>query len=228
MGVVDMKVVAALCVLLVCAFVPRTEATLGFDLSYFQGDVSESDFSCLKSNGYDFGIIEATAGSEYGLNPHIASVVANAEKYFPNVDVYIFPDTSHSASDEMTSYINALKSDGVLKKNMVWMDIEGSEYWSSSCSSNQNWLKEAIDTINSLYKGCGLSTCVGIYASESQWSPIMCNTSEFSNYQLWWADYNGGATFSDFSPFGGWSKPNIKQYAGTTNKCNTQIDKDYY
>merc|ERR1711862_588806 len=48
-------------------------------------------------------------------------------------------------------------------------------------SSNQNWLKEAIDTINSLYKGCGLSTCVGIYASESQWSPIMCNTSEFTN-----------------------------------------------
>ena len=42
----------------------------GFDLSYFQGDVSSSDFSCLKSNGYDFGIIEASKGSEYGLNPY--------------------------------------------------------------------------------------------------------------------------------------------------------------
>merc|ERR1712000_75492 len=217
MGGVKMMKLAFLVLCLVAA----TFATEGFDLSYFQGDVSESTFSCLKSAGYDFGIIEASKGSEYGLNPYISSVVAN-------VDVYIFPDTSYSASSEITSYITDLINDGVLTTNMVWMDIEGSEYWSSSCSDNQNWLKEAIDTVNSLYKGCGLSTCVGIYSSESQWSPIMRNTSMFSSYQLWWAYYNGGATFSDFTPFGGWTKPNIKQYKGTTYTCSTAIDLDYY
>merc|ERR1712137_1096188 len=171
-------------------FVNVSLATKGFDLSYYQGNVPSSDFSCLKSNGYDFGIIEATKGSAAELNPYISSVVANARKYIKNVDVYIFPDTSHSASSLMSSYIKSLKSDGVLTNNMVWMDIEGSQYWSSSCSSNQNWLKEAINEINSLYKGCGLSTCVGIYTSESQWSPIMCNTSQFSNHQLWYAHYD--------------------------------------
>jgi len=35
----------------------------GFDLSYFQGTVSQSAFSCLKSNGYVFGCIQATAGT---------------------------------------------------------------------------------------------------------------------------------------------------------------------
>merc|ERR1712000_71355 len=173
MGGVKMMKLAFLVLCLVAA----TFATEGFDLSYFQGDVSESTFSCLKSAGYDFGIIEASKGSEYGLNPYISSVVANARHSFANVDVYIFPDTSYSASSEITSYITDLINDGVLTTNMVWMDIEGSEYWSSSCSDNQNWLKEAIDTVNSLYKGCGLSTCVGIYSSESQWSPIMCNTT---------------------------------------------------
>lgn len=47
-----------------------TFLAIGFDLSYFQGDVSESVFSCLLNDGYDFGIIEATAGSEYELNPY--------------------------------------------------------------------------------------------------------------------------------------------------------------
>ena len=128
----------------------------------------------------------------------------------------------------MTTYVNDLLNDGVLTTNMIWMDIEGSEYWSSSCSDNQNWLAEAISTIEGMYKGCGLSSCVGIYASESQWSPIMCNTSQFSNHALWYAHYDNNPSFSDFTPFGGWSEPNCKQYAGTTNICGTQIDKDYY
>lgn len=96
----------------------------------------------------------------------------------------------------MTTLINDLKSAGVLTKNMVWMDIENTAYWSSSCTDNQNWLSDAISTINSLYKGCGLSTCVGIYTSSSQWSPIMCNTSSFSSHQLWYAHYDNSPSFS--------------------------------
>jgi hypothetical protein len=130
----------------------------------------------------------------------------------------------------MSGYISALISDGVLSTNMVWMDIEGpqSDYWFSSCSENQSWLSEAISTIDSMYKGCGLSSCVGIYTGESQWSPIMCNTSEFSSHSLWWAYYDYEASFSDFSPFGGWSVPSMKQYKGTTYICSTAIDEDYY
>ena len=56
----------------------------------------------------------------------------------------------------------------------------------------------------------------------------MCNTSQFSKYQLWYAHYDNNPSFSDFKSFGGWTKPNIKQYAGTTNICSTSIDKDYY
>jgi hypothetical protein len=128
----------------------------------------------------------------------------------------------------MSDYISSLLADGVLNTNMVWMDIEGTEYWSSSCSSNQSWLSDAINEINSLYKGCGLSSCVGIYTSESQWSPIMCNTFEFSRHQLWWAYHDYEASFSDFTPFGGWGEPNMKQYKGTTYICSTAIDEDYY
>lgn len=96
----------------------------------------------------------------------------------------------------MNTFITDLKKDGVLTDNMVWMDIEGTEYWSSSCSTNKSWLKDAISEIDSLYKGCGLKTCVGIYSSSSQWNPIMCDTTEFSSYQLWYAHYDGNESFS--------------------------------
>ena len=215
----------ALCIAL---FALSCQAEIGFDLSYFQGNVAASVFSCLHNSGYQFGCIEATKGSQAALNPYISSVVANARQYFHNIDVYIFPNTDQDAATQMTSYINSLKADGVLTTNMVWMDIEGSQYWSSSCSTNQQWLSTAIATIQSLYSGCGLPSCVGIYTGSSQWSPIMCNTAEFSSHPLWYAHYDNKPSFSDFTPFGGWTQPNIKQYEGTTYVCGTAIDEDYY
>lgn len=215
-----------LALLVVSAACLSADATLGFDLSYFQGQVSQSSFDCLADSGYEFGIIQATAGTG-GYNPYVASDISRGKSAgICCLDVYIFPDTSQSASSSMTTLINNLLDDGALTNNMVWMDIEGTQYWSSSCSSNQSWLSEAISTIESMYNGCGQSTCVGIYSSASQWDPIMCDTTEFSNYQLWWAYYDNDPSFSDFSPFGGWSSPNIKQYKGTTNVCSTSIDLD--
>ena len=49
------------CVLL-ALFVAVAVATEGFDLSYFQGSVSQSSYDCL-AGYYGFGIIEATAGT---------------------------------------------------------------------------------------------------------------------------------------------------------------------
>lgn len=128
----------------------------------------------------------------------VGSVVANARQYIHNIDVYIFPNTAQDPASQMTSYINSLKADGVLTNNMVWMDIEGSQYWSTSCSSNQQWLATAISTVQNLYSGCGLPSCVGIYTGSSQWTPIMCNTAEFSSHPLWYAHYDNNPSFSGY------------------------------
>eukprot|EP01095_Lingulamoeba_sp_RSL-Kostka_P016016 TRINITY_DN761_c0_g1_i1.p1 TRINITY_DN761_c0_g1~~TRINITY_DN761_c0_g1_i1.p1 ORF type:complete len:238 (-),score=54.37 TRINITY_DN761_c0_g1_i1:816-1469(-) len=213
-------------VFLIALLLPFTFATKGFDLSYFQGAVTQSAFDCL-SGTYDFGIIEATAGTG-GYNNNLQSDVSKCKAAGMNCDVYIFPDTSQNAASSITTIVNKMISEGVLTNNMIWMDIESTASWSTSCSSNVNWLSEAISTAESLYKGCGLSTCIGIYSSSSQWSPIMCGSTDFKNHQLWYAHYDGNPSFSDFEPFGGWTKPNIKQYQGTTSTCGTQIDEDYY
>lgn len=38
---------------------------------------------------------------------------------------------------------------------------------------------------------------------------------------------NGAKDFNDFSAFGGWQKPTMKQY-GIESRCGTSDDYDYY
>lgn len=69
---------------------------------------------------------------------------------------------------------------------------------------------------------------LGIYTSASQWNPIMGGNTDFKSYDLWYPHYDSKDSFSDFSPFGGWSKPAIKQYIGTTSICSASVDKNFY
>ena len=68
----------------------------------------------------------------------------------------------------------------------------------------------------------------GIYSSNSQWSPIMGNTAQFSNLPLWYPHYDNNPSFNDWYSFGGWSRPNIKQYAGDVGFCSAGVDLNYY
>lgn len=128
----------------------------------------------------------------------------------------------------MKDYVQRLTSSGLLTTNKIWMDVEAADYWFSSCDQNQNWLSEALLSINMAYKGCGEESCVGIKTSATKWSSVMCNTSEFSNYTLCYVNSDNTPTFTDFSPFGGWESPACKQYARNTNSCTIHIDKNYY
>lgn len=71
---------------------------------------------------------------------------------------------------------------------------------------------------------------VGLYASAHMWDVIMGGGDRchrFQQYPLWYAHYDGVINFSDFKPFGGWTKPYAKQYKGTTALCNASIDLNY-
>ena len=47
-------------------------------------------------------------------------------------------------------------------------------------------------------------------------------------YKLWYAYYNKDESFDDFLQFGGWKKPQMKQFEGNVELCGTLIDKDYW
>jgi len=53
-----------------------------------------------------------------------------------------------------------------------------------SWCAQQSWLSAAVAAIDGMYKGCGLSTCVGIYSSASQWSPIMWYAARLPRFSI--------------------------------------------
>lgn len=87
-----------------------------------------------------------------------------------------------------------------------------------------------------------LGISFGIYTSSSQWTSIMGSSyTGGSAYDLWYAHYNDVASFAgyflprykmlmflDFSAFGGWTSPAMKQYEGDQTLCSFDVDYDYY
>jgi GH25 family lysozyme M1 (1,4-beta-N-acetylmuramidase) len=108
------------------------------------------------------------------------------------------------------------------KYGMLWLDVEGTSYWSSSASNNVNFLQGMVN------EGKARGVSLGIYSSASQWNPIMGGSTAFKSLPLWYAHYDYNPSFSDFSSFGGWTSPAIKQYAGDQSFCSCSVDKNYY
>ncbi len=62
------------------------------------------------------------------------------------------------------------------------------------------------------------------------WQSIFGSTEACKSlgaHPLWYAHYDGSASFSDFSAFGGWTKPHMKQYQGDTTLCGAGVDKNF-
>ncbi|KAG9391127.1 Glycoside hydrolase, family 25 [Carpediemonas membranifera] len=200
-------------------------ATKGFDFSVWQGTPSVADLECLKHNGYEFGIIQAQCSNGV-YNSHVAQAFRNAKaagiKY---VDLYFFPSKSHDAASQVRNTVNHLKADGLHSSStQMWIDIENTGLFFPSCSENVRFIREIVDNLRKEWPGK-----IGIYTSESQWSPITCNSKDFADMQLWWPRYDGVGTLThNWRSFGGWSRPAIKQYHNTMSICGTQIDEDCY
>lgn len=70
-----------------------------------------------------------------------------------------------------------------------------------------------------------------IYSNAYMWETIFKSKTAcpaMGAYQIWYAHYDKKADFSDWKNFGGWTKPNIKQYQGDTTLCGASVDKNYY
>eukprot|EP01038_Epipyxis_sp_PR26KG_P010203 gene10203-13727_t len=228
---------------MICLLAAAFSLLIASSIAYHGVDVSQltsaSSFSCLKSNGYSFAIVRVYCSSGKTDSNGPASINNAWSGGMNYVDGYIFPcyscgnpekqmdDTiSYLASHDIKPrYLNGTKNEEAnlgASYGMLWIDVEGTSYWSSSTSNNVDFIKRMAAE----GKSRGLS--IGIYTSNSQWSPITGGSTALSSYPLWYPHYDNKDSFSDFSPFGGWSKPAIKQYIGTTSICSASVDKNYY
>jgi GH25 family lysozyme M1 (1,4-beta-N-acetylmuramidase) len=209
--------------LVLFASIPHVNATLGVDVSQL---FSQSTYQCMKSSGYNFAIIRGYC-SFGGPDHNAVQSLRNAKGAGLITDIYMFPCRGKSATAQVDDMMANIDSS---LYGMVWIDIETNP--SSGCSwtghdANSN-CQFVIDTINRI-KSKGKN--VGIYASKYMWQSIFGSYTACPNVasqQLWYAHYDGSPSFSDFQPFGGWTKGTIKQYQGDTTLCGAGVDKNFY
>jgi len=202
--------------LVIIAFVCLTTAFLGVDVS---SSVSESDWNCLKQNGYTYAIVRAwrSTGSP---DPDAAASIKAANEAGVATDVYFFPDYAEGNPTGQVQQAHSFLTSNSIKYGTMWIDIEQPPDW-GNCAENYNFLSNLTSEAKSL----GMS--IGIYVSANFWSSMLCNSKDFGNLQLWYADWDNQPNFNNFQSFGGWSSPTMKQYMGNGQSCGVGIDANY-
>lgn len=195
----------------------------------YGGDISEyydaSTFRCTIQNGWSFVSVRSYC-SYGGVDSNAPATLRQAiAAGLPYHDVYHFPCRSQDPTSQVRSDFDQVN--GLF--GMMWFDIETNPSpgcgWSGDLASNCAFLGELIDAAH----GLGIHT--GVYASEYMWGRIMgdsCHVGADKASPLWYAHYDHRPSFSDFQPFGGWSKPNVKQYWDGVGYCGINADADWY
>ena len=137
--------------------------------------MSTSSASCLLSSGYTTVIARAWHSSGT-VDTASCTTLNNAKTAgILNRDVYMFPcpTCSASAASQLTSMYNYLKgSCSASWSTMIWLDIEGSQYWTGSTTQNRVWYQNLVDACSGL-----TGARCGVYTSASQWSAIFGSLS---------------------------------------------------
>lgn len=137
--------------------------------------MSSSTASCFKSSGYGNFIVPRGYQSVGKVDPNVCkSLTAAQSAGIPIRDVYLFPcpTCSKSAATQMSELISYLNSNcKSYWSGRVWLDIEGSQYWLGSASSNQAWYQNLQNSCSTYGVKCG------VYSSYYQWEDIFGSTS---------------------------------------------------
>ncbi len=182
--------------------------------------VSEADWTCLKDNrGVTFAKMRCWREGGH-MDSNCAATVRNAQAAGLKTDVMFFPSVHIAANTSVDTFARGVASQGI-KFGRVWLDIEPAQW--GSCTSNTHYIFDLYHRLRE--KGF----VVGIYANWNAWSAITCNAKLSDPPLLWYPHYEvpPNPSFSDFKPFGSWSKPFVKQYEGTHGNCNVSYDADW-
>lgn len=210
--------------LLACLLlIERGCCVLGVDISQL---FPTSTFECIKKDGYTFAIARGYC-SYGGVDHNAVQSLTNAKNAGLATHMYMFPCRGKSATAQVDEMVKAIPAS---LYGTVWIDVETNP--SSGCSwsghdanSNCEFLTEIVNRVKSHNKP------VGIYASAVMWQSIFGSKTAchgVSSNELWYAHYDAKPSFADFSEFGGWTKPYMKQFQGTSTLCGAGVDKNYH
>jgi len=194
-------------------------AKLGLDLP--TPDLLTPDSAkCLLQNHYESLFIRCYRS--YGkVDPNVLTniKIARAAGY-KDIDVYIFPCVP--CGNPRQQVIDALKNLEGIDVGMVWLDVE--EYaWTKNKTYNQEFVLAQLDQVT---KG---GRKVGVYTNWHEWDVTVGREWDgASAHPLWFAYWDHDPSFNNFRQFGGWKKPDAKQYESEGKVCGlTGLDLDF-
>lgn len=110
-------------------------ATIGLDLSWKHGTVSEDKIMCLKDDYYRaFALLEVYNQTDY--NPYLTDnykIIKNAG--IERVEFWVFPRINEDPVSQVRAAVDYLK-DHDIQIDGLYFDIEGPQNFYSSCVDN--------------------------------------------------------------------------------------------
>lgn len=174
----------------------------------------------MTQNAVTFGVVRCyeSGGS---VDPNAATTINQGwAAGLSNIAVYHFPCLTVGAAAQVQAAVQALSAANA-SFGVYWIDVEQGAGWSTTdFASNAAFLTQMIQAAEAL----GLT--VGIYTSPYEWS-LTINNNDFASYPLWYAEYDGQTSFCDFTPFGGWTAPAMKQFVGDQSNAGVGFDGNW-
>lgn len=133
-----------------------------------------------------------------------------------SVAAYVYLYWRHDVVAAVQRSLAALEG---LPVERLWLDCEDVRGALSA--------EDVVERIAAAVAACGAFPH-GIYTGRWWWTPNTDESAAFRHLPLWHAEYTGSPStlpdFGRFLPYGGWSRPAMWQYQGTTALCGVSVD----
>jgi hypothetical protein len=185
---------------------------LALDISNYSGEITDAQVACWRANGYQH-LVCGTQRPDLTRRQLLVAVRGGL-----SVDAYVY---LYWADDVPARVRRALDTISGFPVGRLWLD----------CEDATGGLPAAVivDKIAAGLAACG-ERPAGIYTGRWWWVPATGNSSRFAGVPLWHAEYTRSPEvlpdFAAFRAYGGWSRPAMWQFQGTTTVCGVTVDRN--
>lgn len=199
---------------------------IAVDVSNYSGELSASQCQSLKANGVNKVIVQLVNPNILTHRQQIPALLAagiEVEGY-----VYVWFDANDRNGGFATGRTQWACDEfrALTVGKMMWLDCEQSMHDTPPFDYIHASTSPTIANCVSAVEQAGLNP--GIYTAGWWWGPGVSNSAMWKDLPLWDANYDGVQALTPVN-YGGWVKPTMKQYQGTTTFAGVpMVDLNWY
>ncbi|CAL6090333.1 Lysozyme_family protein [Hexamita inflata] len=134
----------------------------------------------------------------------------------------IIPQKDKDPRVSIQQAIGFLKAKEMLTKNQTVFIDARKMFFGDDCTKNNRFVVEMYDE---LQMHLGGPQRIGVMTKKALWTEQMCNM-KWDHIKLWYVNHNKKPTFGDYTMFGGWKTPFVKQFDQVKVKTE-EVDYTY-